>query len=157
MNMSFFRVILERILFVVLISLLYMFFLTEDIRSLKDFNNNKHVVFEDITYSNGILDIKNSPTLFKSNNFTLIGDTREDFETLRNRVITSNGTPKSALKDEGVTYSTYNYWLRKSRAAQEPHPIAPITIRETQGSVAEKGGQPMQLDYHSRTLFICKH
>ena len=63
--------------------------------------------------------------------------TREEFEALRNRVKTSGGTLKSFLKAEGIAYSTYSYWLRKTRAEQEPHPIAPITIREPQRSIAE--------------------
>ena len=58
--------------------------------------------------------------------------TREELEALRNRVMTSRGTLKSVLKAEGVAYSTYNYWLRKTRAEQELHPIAPISIREAQ-------------------------
>ena len=58
--------------------------------------------------------------------------TREEFEALRNRVKASGKTLKSVLKAEGVAYSTYNYWLRKTRAEQEPHPMAPITIREAQ-------------------------
>ena len=64
--------------------------------------------------------------------------TREEFETLRNRVKASGETLKSVLKAEGVAYSTtYNYWLRKTRAEQEPHPIAPITIREGQRDTHE--------------------
>ena len=63
--------------------------------------------------------------------------TREEFETLRNRVKASGETLKSVLKSEGIAYSTYNYWLRKTRAEQEPHPIAPITIREAQRDTPE--------------------
>ena len=51
--------------------------------------------------------------------------------------MTSNGALKSILKAEGVAYSTYNYWLRKTRDEQEPHPIAPITIREAPGDTHE--------------------
>ena len=58
--------------------------------------------------------------------------TREEFEALRKRIKTSGGTLKSFLKAESVAYSTYNYWLRKTRAEQDPHPMAPITIREVQ-------------------------
>ena len=63
--------------------------------------------------------------------------TREEFEALRNRVKASGETLKSVLKAEGVAYSTYNYWLRKTRDGQEPHPIAPITIREPQRDTHE--------------------
>ena len=41
------------------------------------------------------------------------------------------------LKAEGIAYSTYSYWLRKTRAEQAPHPMAPITIREPQGDIPE--------------------
>ena len=51
--------------------------------------------------------------------------------------MTSRGTLKSVLKAEGVAYSTYNYWLRKTRAEREPHPIAPITIREPGSGVPQ--------------------
>ena len=51
--------------------------------------------------------------------------------------MTSNGTLKSFLKAEGLAYSTYHYWLRKTRAEQELHPMAPITIRERQWINAE--------------------
>ena len=63
--------------------------------------------------------------------------TREEFEALKNRVMTSSGTLKSVLKAEGISYSTYHYWIRKTRSEQEPHPIAPITIRETQSDAPE--------------------
>ena len=63
--------------------------------------------------------------------------TREEFEALRNRVKTSGGTLKTFLKAEGIAYSTYNYWERKTRAEREPHPIAPITIREHRGRFVE--------------------
>ena len=63
--------------------------------------------------------------------------TREEFEALRNRVKASGLTLKSVLMEEGIAYSTYNYWLRKTRAEQEPHPMAPITIREAEGDTPE--------------------
>ena len=59
--------------------------------------------------------------------------TREEFEALRNSVMTSNRNLKSIIKAEGVAYSTYNYWLRKTRDEQVPYPIAPITTREAPG------------------------
>ena len=72
--------------------------------------------------------------------------TREEFEALRNRVKTSGQTLKSVLKAEGIAYSTYNYWLRKTRAEQEPYPMAPITIREadrdTSASIFSESGLP---------------
>ena len=63
--------------------------------------------------------------------------TREEFEALRNRVKASGQTLKSVLKTEGIAYSTYNYWLRKTRDEQEPRPMAPITIREPQRDTHE--------------------
>ena len=63
--------------------------------------------------------------------------TREEFEALRNRVKASGQTLKSVLKTEGIAYSTYNYWLRKTRAEQESRPMAPITIREAEGATPE--------------------
>lgn len=73
------NVFLNRILFVLLISLMYMIFLNKDIRSIKEFSNKKAEIFQDITYSNGMLNISNSPTIFTYDDFILIGDTREDF------------------------------------------------------------------------------
>lgn len=79
-NMSFSKVILNRVLFVFLISLLYFSFLNKDIKILSDFNNNKQEIFKNINYSNGVLNIENSPTIFKSGDFLLIGDTRGGFK-----------------------------------------------------------------------------
>ena len=90
-NMPFMNVFLNRVLFVFLISIFYIIFLNDDIKFLNDFNSTKHEIFEDINYSNNILNIKNSPTVFSSDNFLLIGDTRDSFN----------------LEDFPI-YSTYN-------------------------------------------------
>ena len=63
--------------------------------------------------------------------------TREEFEALRDRVKTSGQTLKSVLKEEGIVYSTYNYWRKKLDAEKREHPIAPITIREAQRDTPE--------------------
>ena len=63
--------------------------------------------------------------------------TREEFEALRDRVKESGRTLKSVLKAEGIAYSTYNYWLRKTRTEQAPHPMAPITIRAPRNVMSE--------------------
>ena len=52
--------------------------------------------------------------------------TREEFEALRNRVKASGETLKTALKAEGIAYSTYNYWCKKLEAERQKHPIAPF-------------------------------
>lgn len=91
MNMPFLNVFLNRVLFVFLISIFYIIFLNDDIKFLNNFNNTKHEIFEDINYSNNILSIKNSPTVFSSDNFLLIGDTRDNFNL-----------------EDFPSYSTYN-------------------------------------------------
>lgn len=78
-DMPFLKVTLNRVLFVFLISLFYVLFLNRDIKILNDFNKSKYEIFEDISYSNGTLHIQNSPVMFKSGDFLLIGDTREEF------------------------------------------------------------------------------
>ena len=45
------------------------------------------------------------------------------------RAATSGMTLKAFLQAEGVAYSTYNYWCRKTKAESEAMPIAPISIR----------------------------
>ena len=56
--------------------------------------------------------------------------TREEFAALRDRVKASGRSLKCALKAEGISYSTYNYWRKKLTAGKQEHPIAPITIRD---------------------------
>lgn len=79
-NMPFLKVFFNRVFFVFLISLFYVVFLNKDIKILKDFNKNKQEIFKDISYLNGVLNIENSPTVFKSDDFLLIGDTRGEFK-----------------------------------------------------------------------------
>lgn len=78
-KMPFLKVFLNRVLFVFLISLFYVAFLNKDIKILNDFNRDKQEIFKDISYLNGVLNIENSPIIFKSGDFLLIGDTRDDF------------------------------------------------------------------------------
>ena len=62
---------------------------------------------------------------------------REEFEVLSTRVKTSEETLKTALKAEGIAYSTYNYWRKKLTAEKQEQPIAPITIRDGRGYTSE--------------------
>ncbi len=112
-NMPFLSIILNRIAFVFLISVFHVIFLSRDIKSIDDFNKAKYEVFEDISYSNNTLNIKNSPTLFSTEDFILVGDTRENFDLsesqsyseyrnslvlLKNSFIIRNGTKKIEIK-----------------------------------------------------------
>ena len=63
--------------------------------------------------------------------------TREEFEALRDRAKASGLPLKSALKAEGIPYSTYNYWRKKLTSDRREYPIAPITIRDDQGYISE--------------------
>lgn len=78
-DMNAFKVFLNRALFVLLISLVYMVFLNKDIKSIEEFASKKGEIFQDINFSNGNLNISNSPTIFTNEDFILIGDTRDDF------------------------------------------------------------------------------
>lgn len=55
--------------------------------------------------------------------------TKSEFQELQIRAASCGTTLKEFLRAEGVAYSTYNYWCRKSKAEAEPMPIAPISIR----------------------------
>lgn len=55
--------------------------------------------------------------------------TKSEFQELQVRAASSGTTLKEFLRAEGVAYSTYNYWCKKSKAEAEPMPIAPISIR----------------------------
>ncbi len=84
LNMKGSRVIFNRIIFVLIISIFYIVSFTKIVGGFEEFNNNKETIFEDITFSNGVLNISNSPVIFKpsefkGNEFLLIGDTRDDF------------------------------------------------------------------------------
>ncbi len=55
--------------------------------------------------------------------------TKTEFEELQLRAPSSGTTLKDFLKSEGVAYSPYNYWSKKTKAESESLPIAPISIR----------------------------
>lgn len=76
-DIGFFKIFLNRVLFVFIISLFYIVFLNKDMKILNEFNRTKHEIFKDISYSNGILNIENSPTMFSYDDFLFIGDTRD--------------------------------------------------------------------------------
>ena len=53
-----------------------------------------------------------------------------EFEELQHKFQTSGKTLKAFLKEEGVAYSTYNYWSKKLHDEAATLPIAPIELRE---------------------------
>ena len=55
------------------------------------------------------------------------------------RAARSGMTLKSFLQAEGVAYSTYNYWCRKTKAESEALPIAPISIRSESRELPDNG------------------
>ncbi len=55
--------------------------------------------------------------------------TKTEFQDLQIRSAASGMTLKAFLQAEGVAYSTYNYWCRKTKTESETLPIAPISIR----------------------------
>ena len=48
-------------------------------------------------------------------------------------------TLKAFLQAEGVAYSTYNYWCRKTKAESEALPIAPISICSESSEIPGSG------------------
>ena len=54
--------------------------------------------------------------------------TKSEFQELQIRAASCGTTLKEFLRDEGVAYSTYNYWSKKTKAESESLPIAPISI-----------------------------
>ncbi len=78
-EMSGKKVFFNLFIFVFLISLFYLVPFSKDFEVFKELNLKKEEIFHDINYSDGILNIKNSPTVFSHNNFILIGDTRDTF------------------------------------------------------------------------------
>ncbi len=63
--------------------------------------------------------------------------TRSEFEELQVRAASCDTTLKEFLRGEGVAYSTYNYWNKKTKAEAEPMPIAPISIQKPAAALAE--------------------
>ncbi len=47
-------------------------------------------------------------------------------------------TLRSFLKASGVAYSTFNYWIRKTKAETETMPLAPITLHHDQPATPER-------------------
>lgn len=78
-EMSGWKVFLKFFIFVFLISIFYLVPFSKDFEVFKELNLNKEKVFYDINYSDGVLNIDNSPTVFSHNNFILVGDTRDSF------------------------------------------------------------------------------
>ena len=64
--------------------------------------------------------------------------TKIEFEELQHRFQTSGKTLKAFLKEEGIAYSTYNYWSKKLRDESVTLPIAPIELHE-QGASYSSG------------------
>ncbi len=55
--------------------------------------------------------------------------TKSEFQELQLRAASCGTTLKEFLRAEGVAYSTYNYWCKKTKSEAETLPIAPISIR----------------------------
>ncbi len=56
--------------------------------------------------------------------------TKLEFEELQRKFQTSQKNLKAFLKEEGIAYSTYNYWSKKLRDEAVTLPIAPIELHE---------------------------
>lgn len=56
--------------------------------------------------------------------------TREEFETLKVEHSQSGKTLKDFLKEKGVNYSTYHYWLKKKENEESTGELAPIRFTE---------------------------
>ena len=65
--------------------------------------------------------------------------TKSEFQDLQKRAAASGTTLKAFLQAEGVAYSTYNYWCRKTTAESEALPIAPISIRSESRELPDSG------------------
>lgn len=57
--------------------------------------------------------------------------TKQEYEELQSRFKSSGKTLKEFLNEEGVAYSTYNYWRKKAADETEFLPMAPIEVRPT--------------------------
>lgn len=62
--------------------------------------------------------------------------TKLKFEELQHKFQSSGKTLKAFLAEEGVAYSTYNYWSRKMRDEAVTLPIAPIALHESRDRYA---------------------
>ena len=65
--------------------------------------------------------------------------TKSEFKDLQIRAAASGMPLKAFLQAEGVAYSTYNYWSRKTKAESEAMPIAPISIRSESREIPVSG------------------
>ena len=63
--------------------------------------------------------------------------TKSDFQVLQKRAAASGTTLKAFLQAEGVAYSTYNYWSKKTNSESTTLPMAPISIRSESRPVAD--------------------
>lgn len=91
LDMSFGKIIFNRIIFVLLITIpaLYVSFFSNDMKFLENIRLNKESIFyEDVSFNNGMLNISNSPVVYSEvngafgskNKFLFIGDTRDSFD-----------------------------------------------------------------------------
>ena len=96
------KVFLNRFIFVFLICLIYLVPFKKNVEIIKDLNTNKQNIFEEINYSNGILNIKNSRIVFTSGDFILIGDTRDNFNEKEFKDVDSYKTAVYFLKNSFV-------------------------------------------------------
>lgn len=60
--------------------------------------------------------------------------TKLEFEELQHKFHSSGKPLKAFLREEGIAYSTHNYWSRKLRDEAVTLPIAPIELHERRDS-----------------------
>ena len=63
--------------------------------------------------------------------------TKSEFQDLQKRAAASGTTLKAFLQAEGVAYSTYNYWSKKTKSESTTLPMAPISIRRESRQMAD--------------------
>lgn len=78
--------------------------------------------------------------------------TKLEFEELQHKFRTSGKTLKTFLGEEGVAYSTYNYWNNKRRDEAETLPIAPIALHESRDRFATEDVPVMGVEMPGVTL-----
>lgn len=78
--------------------------------------------------------------------------TKLEFEELQHKFQTSGKTLKAFLAEEGLAYSTYNYWSKKMRDEAVELPIAPISLHESRDRYATEDVPVMGVELPGVTL-----
>lgn len=78
--------------------------------------------------------------------------TKLDFKELQHKFQTSGKTLKAFLREEGIAYSTYNYWRQKLRDEAVTLPIAPISLHESQNTCATEEMPTLGIELPGVTL-----